>query len=296
MKNYEVIWSEPVHGNYHEYDIYTHGRPAFGGMNLVESLNLAEESKLAELGHYAESPIAMATLTRVLKASMYASFRPKFSDDKIDLSAESRLKKATSKLIWEDMLTNDETETTQKNSFSNEHSAAIVAVDRQGNMVAMIHSINTHNWGSNGLFVDGISIPDPATFQQNMIQKVGPGKRLPEGTNPGIVLKDGQPILGFSCIGSGLRNQTLTSLINILDFNMTPKESIETPTVGTLYMIEGKLRLKIEPNKYSSTLISETKKLGGDLSEDQSVISGYWTGIYCDIETKELRGTEVWLK
>ncbi|MDA3885504.1 MAG: gamma-glutamyltransferase [Candidatus Delongbacteria bacterium] len=296
MKNYEVIWSDPVHGNYHGFDIYTHGIPAFGGVTLIEALNLAEISKLSEKEHYAKSTEALATLFQVLKASFYSSVEPKHFKDKIDLTTESRLKKATSKLIWEQMLTNDETKNTRTNIFRNEHSAAIVAVDRGGNMVAMIHSINTLNWGSNGLFVDGISIPDPATFQQKMIHKVGPGKRLPDPTNPGIVIKDGQPILGFSCIGRGLHNQTLTSLINILDFKMTPNESVETPTVGSISPYQGTLALLIEPNKFSADLIDKAKDLGIILLENSIVISGYWTGIYREAVTGKLRGTEVWLK
>jgi len=110
------------------------------------------------------------------------------------------------------------------------------------------------------------------------------------------VVKEGQPILGFSCIGWGLRNQTLTSLIDVLDFKMTPDESAKTPSVGANNFFDGTLSLFIEPEKYSDSLISKTKELGGDITVNPSANSGYWTGIYHDVHTGQLYGTEVWQK
>ena len=40
------------------------------------------------------------------------------------------------------------------------HSDANVVVDASGNMAVLLHSINTLNWGTTGIFVDGVSIPD----------------------------------------------------------------------------------------------------------------------------------------
>jgi gamma-glutamyltranspeptidase / glutathione hydrolase len=88
-----------------------------------------------------------------------------------------------------------------KNTGSN-HSAGVVAVDAQGNVAALLHTINTIFWGATGIFVDGISIPDSATFQQSSIAKLKPGDRLPDTTNPAIVLKNGDPYLASSCTGS----------------------------------------------------------------------------------------------
>ena len=45
-------------------------------------------------------------------------------------------------------------------SERDEHSDAIVAIDALGNVVALIHTINTAGWGTSGLFVDGVSILD----------------------------------------------------------------------------------------------------------------------------------------
>jgi len=49
------------------------------------------------------------------------------------------------------------------------HSDAIVAVDRWGNVAALLHTINTVSWGETGIFVDGVSIPDSGAIQQQTI-------------------------------------------------------------------------------------------------------------------------------
>src|SRR5262249_42474660 len=150
----------------------------------------------------------------------------------LDLAPESRVKKESARLLWrkmhepawEKMLS----VFTPKGKADN-HSAGVVAVDGQGNVAAVLHSINTVVWGTTGIFVDGISIPDSATFQQSQIARIKPGDRLPETTNPVIVLKNDKPYLASSCIGSALHQTTMSNLVNVLDFDMDLKKSIDTP-------------------------------------------------------------------
>jgi gamma-glutamyltranspeptidase/glutathione hydrolase len=144
--------------------------------------------------------------------------------------------------------------------------------------------------------VDGISIPDPASIQQELIAMAGPGNRVPEGTVPGFVLKNGQPVLGFSCINSGNHNQTFTSLLDVLDFKMTPQESVDTPTIGRFEFIQDELNLFIEPDRFSDTLLTQASKLNVTFHEHREVMGGGWTGIYRNVETGKLNGTKVWLK
>jgi gamma-glutamyltranspeptidase/glutathione hydrolase len=300
MEDYEVIWSDPVHGDYHGYDIYVPGKPGFGGVRLIESLNIAEIAQLSSQGHYTWSPCAMAGLFQILQASLYSSYfstrQPDYFGDSIDLSYESRISKETSKQIWEKWLGMNDVDICNFRNNNSNHSAAIVAIDRWGNMVALLLSINTINWGFTGLFVDGISIPDPASIQQELIAMAGPGNRVPEGTVPGFVLKNGQPVLGFSCINSGNHNQTFTSLLDVLDFKMTPQESVDTPTIGRFEFIQDELNLFIEPDRFSDTLLTQASKLNVTFHEHREVMGGGWTGIYRNVETGKLNGTKVWLK
>src|SRR5262245_1697284 len=104
---------------------------------------------------------------------------------RFDLSPESRMKKESTRLLWQKM---HEPAWQQMISAikpkipGTNHSAGVVAVDTQGNVAAVLHSINTNLWGTTGIFVDGISIPDSAAFQQSQIARIKPGDRLPETT------------------------------------------------------------------------------------------------------------------
>jgi gamma-glutamyltranspeptidase len=74
--------------------------------------------------------------------------------------------------------------------------------------------------------IDGISIGDPASFQQSQIARVSPGSRLPAPTETGIVFRDGQPWVAFASMGSGLHQRTFQALTNMLHFGMSVEEAV----------------------------------------------------------------------
>lgn len=296
MHDYDVIWTKPTHGTYKGYDIYIQGEPDYGAYRLLHALNIAEEAQLSELGNYTESPSALATVYNILAASAYSAYYPDFYGKGIEITPETMLEKNTSKQVWEIWKGINNMHIPDIQETKNEHTAAIVSVDKQGNVAVVLHTIKAANWGYTGLFVDGISIPDPGSFEQQRIKAVGPGNRLPEGTVPGLVLKDGKPVLGFGCISGGAQLQTFVSLINVLDFKMTPQEAIERPGIGDFIFEHDTLKLTIEPNKFSDSLIIQAKKYNASFSESNNAMSVFWTGICIDEKTRELQGTKVWLR
>jgi len=56
LKDYKVTWTDAIKSSYDGYDLYIHGLPAFGGVNIAEALNLLEIS-------------ARRTIIRLLKQS-----------------------------------------------------------------------------------------------------------------------------------------------------------------------------------------------------------------------------------
>jgi len=296
LQDYEVIWTNPIQGKYNGYDIYLNGEPDFGAYRLIEALNIAEEVRLSDMGYYYKSPLAMATIYQILAASLYSSNLPSFFGDSLDLSRITRLKKETSLKMWEAWKKINKINTLNIPKNKNEHTSAIVSIDKLGNIAVVTHTIKTANWGSTGLFIDGISIPDPASFEQNRIYSTGPGKRLPEEIVPGIIIKDGKPVLGFSCISGGALNQTFISLINVLDFKMTPQQSVENPGIGDFAFVQDKLSLTIEPKTFIDSLIISATEFDAHFNESLSVKSVFWTGVSIDENNGRLQGTNVWLK
>jgi gamma-glutamyltranspeptidase/glutathione hydrolase len=164
------------------------------------------------------------------------------------------------------------------------HSTGVVAVDEQGNVAAILHSCNCSIWGTTGIFVDGVSIPDSASIQQNDITAVPPGGRLPDSTNPLIVLKDGKPVLVSTAMGFGLHETTFQNLVNILDFGMDPKTSVDQPNFRgaspDAYPAE-----MVGEGDFSAAVIEGLRARGQPVqavARDNSLGQGFWIGIQID--------------
>ena len=235
LKAYRATWSEPLQTSYHGYQVYSLGLPSIGGINAIEAFNLLEAADLKRHGHYTTSAQSLYDFIQICRAGYFLAFPPEFIKmylPELDLAPESRIKKENARLLWQKM--NEPAwqkmiSVNKPKGKGDNHSAGVVVVDRQGNMAAVLHTINTALWGSTGIFVDGISIPDSATFQQFQIAKIKPGDRLPDVLNPAIVLKNDKPYLASSSIGSALHQTTMSNLVNVLDFDMDLKRSIDTP-------------------------------------------------------------------
>jgi gamma-glutamyltranspeptidase/glutathione hydrolase len=237
LKAYRPNWSEPLQTSYHGYQVYTLGHPSIGGVNTIEALNLLELADLKRQGHYTTSAQSLYEFIQICRAGYFLSyFAPEWVKmylPGLDLAPESRVKKENARLLWQKM----NEPAWQKFMSANKpkipgrnHSAGVVAVDAQGNVAALFHSTTSLGiWGTLGIFVDGISIPDAASIHKAEITKLQAGDRLPDMTDPVIVLKNGQPYLASSAIGSSVHQTTLNNLVNVLDFGMDLKKSIDTP-------------------------------------------------------------------
>lgn len=296
LRDYEVIWSEPTHASYHGYDIYSHGLPAAGGVCLSEAMNLAELAELSSKPRYSESPEALFWLAQIAKPAFVLGSAP-IADAAglqaairalgIDLSLSSRLDKRTSKALW-DAMKSGRLPGIGAPPAVPAHSDSVVAIDQWGNMAAVVHSINTVSWGSTGIFVEGISIPDSAAFQQHAVAAAGSGRRLPDPTNPGLVLRNGKPVMAFGSIGAGLHIRTVGSLIAVLDFGLTPQQAINEPSIGCFEM-GGIGRLTVGAKEFPPDFLKAVRDLGQDVVESDP-LRGYWIGIQIDPVTGELHG------
>ncbi len=212
----------------------------------------------------------------------------------IDLSLSSRTTKNTSRAIWEHMTSGTWAYDSMRPPPSRNHSDAIVAADRWGNVVAMTHTIDTVGWGT-GLFVEGVSIPDSAGFQQEAIKRAGSGNRLPEVFAPIIVLQDGKPVLACSEIGAATHAKTLQVVTSVLDFGMNLKEANDAPSfllprwpgLAPVY--------RVSRGDFQPELLSGVRAMGQKIEELEDPQArkfvGMWTGIQIDPDSRQLRAS-----
>jgi gamma-glutamyltranspeptidase/glutathione hydrolase len=314
MAAYEVIRSEPVHTTYHGYDVYGPGFPDHGGVNAIEAFNLLEAADLRQYGHHSTSPEALFWFMQIARTNMLSYIAPQERATLIperDLSLESRLSKETALWLWEQVQHGKFPFTAQPAGNPSNHSSAVVAVDQWGNVAAVVHSINAVVWGETGIFVDGVSIPDSASFQQRAVDRAGPGNRLPGVVNPIIILRDGVPAVASSSIGSGLHEKAIQCLVNVLDYGMDPKTALDAPaflaqdwttvqqaqtSLGRSTLDPGAVQAveQVAVGDFDDDLLEAVRGMGllvEELSfEEAGMAIGWWVGIVIDPETGTLQG------
>jgi gamma-glutamyltranspeptidase/glutathione hydrolase len=285
LEAYQPAWIEPVRGVFNHFDVYAHGLPSRGGVALIEGLNLASAANVMNLPPYKDSAVKLfrivqfAKLGAILNAPGVAPQMEKALG--FDLSPAARTRPDTSTRLWQLLDAGALPMIPAPRGLTTEHSDAVVATDRQGNVAAIVHTINTVNWGSTGIFVGGISIPDSAAFQQALIASVAPGSRLPDDTSPGLVLRDGKPVLGFSAIGAGLHVRTLGALLDTLAHGMSPQQAIASPALGGLDFSKaaaGEIGVTVGAGDFSPDYLRQLRDLGQSVTEDDAQ-RGYWIGI-----------------
>jgi gamma-glutamyltranspeptidase/glutathione hydrolase len=299
LEAYQPIWSVPVHTRFNGFDVYAHGLPSMGGVNLIQSLNLATAANLVTQPPYSESPLTFFWQLQFAKAANLLAapgVAPQFEKALgFDLSPPARLKPETAAKLWKLLEAGHMPSIPAPRMTRSAHSDAVVAVDAAGNMAAVLHTINTANWGSTGIFVGGISIPDSAAFQQPAIAALTPGSRLPDFSNPGVALKDGRPAMSFSGIGVGVDVRTLGALVDVLGHGMAPQQAIASPAHGGFdysNAVSGEIGAMVGVGEFSTEYLAQLRKLGQPVRED-NMQRGYWIGIGVGTGEKRLRGGEL---
>jgi len=287
MDEYEPVWADPAQTTYNGYDIHALGEPSLGAMNVVVAINMMEHADLMDLPHASELSEALYRLMYSSRVGefFYAPYTPEILEAYIpegDFSYEHRANKENARLIWDRIASGEwpeiERQIAQWGYSRPSHSEAIIAVDAQGNVAAVCHTINTDHWGNSGIFVDGVSIPGAGYFQQQLMDKIGPGTYLPDTTNPVLVLQNGLPVYASSCIGSDLHSATVQNLYNQLNFDMSMSESRATPKFQSVAW-ETALQQKVQYNQFSQNLLDAVQAMGLDILLVNQGASEYWIGL-----------------
>jgi gamma-glutamyltranspeptidase/glutathione hydrolase len=312
LEAYQPTWSEPIRTRFRQYEVVGLPPPNYGGVNLLEALNLVEVADLRGAGHYTTSAesldrlLGIARVGDLLGTSIIAmlvggpdSVRLGRYAGGLDLSFRSRTTKAHAQALWDRMQAPgwrefDRSLFAPAAAPGTGHSDAVVAADPQGNVAALLHTSNSTTWGLLGLLIDGVGISDVGRYQQRLIAQAGPGTRLPDPTNPVIVLERGRPVLASSSIGVGLHEQTLQSIVNVLEYGMDPKSAADTaqffrPVGPSATPSRDPAGQVIAEGKFSAGLLDAVRALGRPIvvvpAAQTGSSVGAWVGITLDPAT-----------
>ena len=291
---YDVIWDEPLIADVGDYQLQTNRPPNQGGVGLIEAQNLAIASGLTKEAHWSKSG---ASFRKALDISQmqFLNFLPDAVIKQVypgmDFSMQARTTPQHAAELWKRMQAG--AKPYRWETQEPKHSDDVVAIDKDGNIAAITQSINCVDWGKTAINVGGISIGDPASFQQAAIAKVKPGDRLPAPTETGILFKDSQPLLGFASMGSGLHQRTFQCLLNVTRFGMTVDQAINAPDffIPGTDLKTGALTVQLPKGRFPQSVLAELgyayKEFGP--SEERFGGEGLWVAISRDPKTGELR-------
>jgi gamma-glutamyltranspeptidase/glutathione hydrolase len=153
------------------------------------------------------------------------------------------------------------------------HSNAIVVVDREGNIAAITHTINAVIWGDTGIVVDGIPIPDSASFQQPVLAAMHPGDRVPHQIIDTISFEGDTPVLATASIGSSLIPESIRVLLGVLGQRQDLATLMQAPALlqnlseNVLASPAWMLHVKVPSGGYTPDFIAKLKALGLVLDE-----------------------------
>ena len=241
LENYTAVWRDPLSANWRDYQILSAPPPSSGGFAVIQLLKMKDY-----LAHFFEgvphnSP-QYIHLVAEMEKRVFADRAeylgdPDFVDNQIDrLIADEyvarRALEVNPSQISELAGVEPGLETPNTTHYS--------IVDQWGNAVSNTYTINW-NYGS-GVVVEGAGFllnnemddfsvkPGVANIfgvVGNTANEIQPGKRMLSSMSPTILLKDGkvEMVLGTPG-GSTIFTSVFQTVVNILDYDMTPYESV----------------------------------------------------------------------
>ncbi len=265
MKRYQPIWEEPLSTGFAGHTIYGPGPSTQGGYDVLEALNLIEELKIDQRNPYWKDPDVFQDLSRVLELVAIGPYIHSYVADNalktngLHLSLQDRATKPYAKAVipfikW---LFN-----TAKKTPANNHSDAIVVIDRWGNVAALTHTINTVLWGTTGMVVGGVPLSDAACLQQQKLETLAPGARVPNEIAPIIAMTDGKPCLAISSIGSALLPETVRILLGSFGNHLDALSIVAAPPLLLNFDYAKRDMVQVPEGKYDQDFLTHLGTAG----------------------------------
>lgn len=222
-------WCEPASTTYRGLSCYQHPPNSQGIVHLLV-LNILEGFDLRAMGD--GSPEYLHVVVEATKLAYAERERhitdPAFADIPTDWLVS---KEYADELRSRIDLTRTDPPTTSGDSSGD--TTCSVVVDRDGNAVSVIQSI-CHAFGSGFVAGDsGVLLHNRGsvfTLDDDHVNRLEPGKRTMHTLMPGMMLRDGAPLMVYGTMGGDGQPQTNTSLVTrVVDFQHDIQSAIEAP-------------------------------------------------------------------
>ncbi len=247
MRNYEAVVREPIRATYEGYSVFGMPPPSSGGVHVAQILNMIEVSGILKGGSAWAADTVYQTSRFMSKA---------FEDRAVHLGDSSFYSVPVKRLI--DKQYAEETvaslaKAKERPTAPSEpggavqpqagHTASLVVIDRQGNMVAVNQTVNLNYGAKITLPGTGVILNnqmDDFSAQPGMPNAFGlvgseanaiePGKRPLSSMSPTIIVKDSKPVMALGGAGGpAIITAVLQVIVNVLGLGMDLPQAMAHP-------------------------------------------------------------------
>ena len=247
FRDYTVQWTRPIECGYHGYTIVSAPPPSSGGTTICETLQIIAPYPFAKWGfHSARSTHYFVEAERRAFADRNTYLGdPAFVHNPIGklLSAEHAAELRAG--IQPDKATPSSQVKGSLGPYQATNTTHYSVVDARGNAVGVTFTINSYFGikqiaGDTGFFLNNEmddftskpGVPNQFGLIQGKANQIEPGKRPLSSMSPTIVLHDGKLFMVTgSPGGSTIISTTMESILNVVEYGMNVKQSIDAPRI-----------------------------------------------------------------
>jgi gamma-glutamyltranspeptidase/glutathione hydrolase len=240
LARYEAVWREPLRGNWRDYKVLSAPPPSSGGFAVIQLLRIKDflAHEFEGLAHNSPQYIHLVAEIEKRVFADRAEYLgdPDYVDVPMDrLTSDDYLRMRAQEVNPDSISTID----SAVPGLESLHTTHYSIIDKQGNAVANTYTLNLH-FGS-GVVVEGAGfvlndemddfsvkpgVPNAYGVVGNAANEIQPGKRMLSSMSPTILLRDGEVELVIGTPGgSTIFTSVFQTIVNILDFDMTPLEA-----------------------------------------------------------------------
>ncbi|WP_235963938.1 gamma-glutamyltransferase [Tautonia rosea] len=302
LESYRAVVRPPVRGRFREFDVYGMGPPSSGGIVLILMLQILERFDLA-----ADGPEAPETLHRITEAMRRAFFvrATRIADpDFVEVPVEE----LTSLAFADELAESIGPEATPSQDLADFPIAGLAegsdtthlsVVDRLGNAVALTYTLEL-GYGSKAVVpgagfllnneMGDFNLVPGVTSASGLIgtpaNRIAPGKRMLSSMSPTLVLKDGKPrLVTGSPGGRTIPNTVLWVVLNVLEFERSPREAIDAPRTHHAWFPDA---ITVEGGSWPREMLDDLRRRGHRVRS--TALQGDAHSIVIDPETGLLHG------
>ena len=228
LENYKTSFTKPIIGYYRDYKIASNPPPGSGAI-LIQMLQTLEHFDLKKLGH--NTGDAMNIIASTMKLSHHDRDQhladPLFNEVNTDLliSPEKAAKHAN--------LIKNRERLPSPPAIAPSCTTHLCTLDEKGNTVSATHTLGTGSGvvtpGLGFVYNNSMKLADAISGRPNSI---APGKARTTGMVPTILFKNDEPFMILGALGgSVIISAVLQTILNIVDFGMSPMEAVSVPRI-----------------------------------------------------------------